>query len=78
MKDAKAWITQWYLALQPFKFKGVHKSGEQTVVGRGRLGQMAPWPMSVCGGMYDLRLSRRGRVEQWLQVVVSGVINQDS
>ena len=32
MKDANAQITRWYLALQPFKFKVVHRPGAQMVV----------------------------------------------
>ncbi len=29
MKDTNARITRWYLALQPFKFKVVHRPGVQ-------------------------------------------------
>ncbi|KAM9752566.1 uncharacterized protein ACNS7B_009019 [Menidia menidia] len=32
MKDANARITRWYLALQPFKFRVVHRPGTQMVV----------------------------------------------
>ncbi len=32
MKDINARITRWYLALQPFKFKVVHRPGVQMVV----------------------------------------------
>ncbi|XP_060792147.1 uncharacterized protein LOC132895485 [Neoarius graeffei] len=32
MKDANARITRWYLALQPFNFKVVHRPGAQMVV----------------------------------------------
>ena len=32
MKDANARITRWYLALQPFKFKVIHRPGSQMVV----------------------------------------------
>ncbi|XP_059202709.1 uncharacterized protein LOC131982144 [Centropristis striata] len=32
MKDANARITRWYLALQPFKFKVIHRPGAQMVV----------------------------------------------
>ncbi|XP_058637108.1 uncharacterized protein LOC131543606 [Onychostoma macrolepis] len=32
MKDTKARITHWYLALQPFKFKVVHRPGAQMAV----------------------------------------------
>lgn len=32
MKDTNARITRWYLALQPFKFKVVHRPGAQMPV----------------------------------------------
>ncbi len=32
MKDTNAWITRLYLALQPFKFKVVHRPGAQMAV----------------------------------------------
>ncbi|XP_051524478.1 uncharacterized protein LOC127423849 isoform X2 [Myxocyprinus asiaticus] len=32
MKDTNAWITRWYLALQPFKFEVVHRPGMQMAV----------------------------------------------
>lgn len=32
IKYANAWITQWYLALQPFKFKVVQRLGVQMAV----------------------------------------------
>ncbi|XP_034446667.1 uncharacterized protein LOC117764737 [Hippoglossus hippoglossus] len=32
MKDANARITRWYLALQPFKFKVIHRPGAQMAV----------------------------------------------
>ncbi|XP_034006684.1 uncharacterized protein LOC117498597 [Trematomus bernacchii] len=32
MKDANARITRWYLALQPFNFKVIHRPGNQMVV----------------------------------------------
>ena len=32
MKDTNARITRWYLALQPFKFKVVHRPGARMVV----------------------------------------------
>ncbi len=32
MKDTNAWITRWYLALQPFKFKVIHRPGAQMAV----------------------------------------------
>ncbi len=38
MKDTNARITRWYLALQPFKFKVVHRPGVQMAVARGRAG----------------------------------------
>ncbi len=35
MKDTNVRITRWYLALQPFKFKVVHRSGVQMAEGGG-------------------------------------------
>ncbi len=32
MKDTNARITHWYLALQPFKFKVIHRPGTQMTV----------------------------------------------
>ena len=32
MKDTNAQITRWYLALQPFNFKVIHRPGVQMVV----------------------------------------------
>ena len=32
MKDTKARIIRWYLALQPFNFKVIHRPGSQMVV----------------------------------------------
>ncbi len=32
MKDTNARITRWYLALQPFKFKVIHRPGTQMTV----------------------------------------------
>ncbi len=32
MKDTNARITRWYLALQPFKFKVIHRPGTQMIV----------------------------------------------
>ena len=62
MKDTNARITRWYLALQPFNFKVVHRPRAQMVVadflsrpgGRGGLviGRMAPRPKSGGGGMW--------------------------
>ena len=60
MKDANARITRWYLALQPFKFKVIHRPGTQMVVadflsrleGGSRLGRTVPRPKSGGGGMW--------------------------
>ncbi|XP_026003826.1 uncharacterized protein LOC113009615 [Astatotilapia calliptera] len=45
MKDANARITRWYLALQPFKFKVIHRPGAQMAVAdflsRSRGGELA-------------------------------------
>ncbi len=46
MKDTNARITRWYLALQPFKFKVVHRPGAQMAVAdflsrNGRWGYVA-------------------------------------
>ncbi len=35
MKDTNARITRWYLALQPFKFKVIHRPGAQMAVADG-------------------------------------------
>ncbi len=35
MKNINAWITHWYLALQPFKFKVIHRIGRWGYVVRG-------------------------------------------
>ncbi len=32
MKDTNEWITHWYLALHPFKFKVIHRPGKQMTV----------------------------------------------
>ncbi|KAM6938626.1 uncharacterized protein PEZ65_004871 [Lycodopsis pacificus] len=61
MKDTNARITRWYLALQPFNFKVVHRPGAQLVVAdflsrpRGGVGQAGWLPglsraVGVCGG----------------------------
>ncbi len=60
MKDTNARITRWYLDLQPFKFKVVHRPGAQMAVadflsrngGGGVVGRMAPRPESGGGGMW--------------------------
>ncbi|XP_035523495.1 uncharacterized protein LOC118332359 [Morone saxatilis] len=63
MKDANARITRWYLALQPFKFRVIHRPGAQMAVadflsrsfgegGGSGLGRMAPRPKSGGGGMW--------------------------
>ncbi len=63
MKDTNARITRWYLALQPFKFKVVHRPGVQMAVadflsrnGGGAAGRRAHRPETGGGGMW-----RRGR-----------------
>ncbi|XP_076743966.1 uncharacterized protein LOC143419988 [Maylandia zebra] len=61
MKDANARITRWYLALQPFKFKVIHRPGAQMAVAdflsrsRGGVGSAGRLPgleraVGVCGG----------------------------
>ncbi len=60
MKDTNARITRWYLALQPFKFKVIHRPGTQMVVadflsrngGGGAAGRRASRPESGGGGMW--------------------------
>ncbi len=63
MKDTNARITRWYLALQPFKLKVVHRPGVQMAVadflsrnggggGGGGAGQRAPRPETGGGGMW--------------------------
>ncbi|XP_026028035.1 skin secretory protein xP2-like [Astatotilapia calliptera] len=59
MKDANARITRWYLALQPFKFKVIHRPGAQMAVadflsrsrggGGSWLGRTAPRPRTGGG-----------------------------
>ncbi len=60
MKDNKAQITRWYLALEPFKFKVVHRPGAQMAVAyflsrNGGEGLQAGWlpglsrAVGVCG-----------------------------
>ncbi len=63
MKDTNARITRWYLALQPFKFKVIHRPGTQMIVadflsrnggggGGGAAGRRASRPESGGGGMW--------------------------
>ena len=64
MKDTNVRITRWYLALQPFKFKVIHRPGTQMVVAdflsrlpeqEGRelaVGRTAPRPKSGGGDMW--------------------------
>ncbi len=60
MKDTNARITRWYLALQPFKFKVIHRPGVQMAVAdflsrngrRGAAGRRAPRPETGGGGMW--------------------------
>lgn len=50
MKHANSQITQWHLALQPFKFKLVHRLGVHIVTAdHGGLGCTAPRPKSEVG-----------------------------
>ncbi|XP_060774793.1 kynureninase isoform X2 [Neoarius graeffei] len=66
MKDANARITSWYLALQPFKFKVVHRPGAQMVMadflshqggeGESAAGRMAPWPSGKYAVESQIRL----------------------
>ncbi len=58
MKDTNARITRWYLALQPFKFKVIHRPGTQMTVadflsrnGGGAAGRRASRPESGGGGI---------------------------
>ena len=72
MKDIKARITRWLLALQPFNFRVVHRPGAQMAVadflsrsgvgGEWVGGRMCPRPVSGGGGMWgDMqRLACRG------------------
>ncbi len=71
MKDTNARITRWYLALQPFKFKVIHRPGAQMAVadflsrnGGGGAGRRAPRPESGGGGMW--------RGGAWFSGVCSG------
>ncbi len=55
----EARITRWYLALQPFKFKVIHRPGTQMTVadflsrnGGGAAGRRASRPESGGGGMW--------------------------
>ena len=64
MKDVNNRITRWYLALQPFNFRVIHRPGAQMAVadflsrshggggGGSGLGRMAPRPKSGGGGMW--------------------------
>ncbi len=58
MKDTNAQITRWYLALQPFKFKVIHRPGTQMTVADflsrngGAAGRRASRPESGGGGMW--------------------------
>ncbi len=68
MKDTNARITRWYLALQPFKFKVVHRPGVQMAVadflsrngGGGAAGRRAHRPETGGGGMWR---GERGKAE---------------
>ncbi|XP_033971717.1 uncharacterized protein LOC117471045 [Trematomus bernacchii] len=48
IKDANAWITRWYLALQPFNFKVIHRPGNRMVVA-DFLSRSAEGGESACG-----------------------------
>ncbi len=69
MKDTNARITRWYLALQPFKFKVVHRPGVQMAVadflsrngGGGAAGRRAHRPETGGGGMWR---GGRGKAER--------------
>ncbi len=71
MKDTNARITRWYLALQPFKFKVVHRPGVQMAVadflsrngggGGGAAGRRAHRPETGSGGMWR---GERGKAER--------------
>ncbi|XP_060799055.1 uncharacterized protein LOC132900783 [Neoarius graeffei] len=61
MKDANAQITRWYLALQPFNFKVIHRPGAQMVMadfisrwgGESVAGRTAARPESGGRGMWQ-------------------------
>ncbi len=72
MKDTNARITRWYLALQPFKFKVVHRPGVQMAVadflsrnrgggGGGAAGRRTHRPETGGGGMWR---GERGKAER--------------
>ncbi len=63
MKDTNARITRWYLALQPFKFKVVHRPGVQMAVADflSRNGGRAHRPETGGGGMWR---GGRGKAER--------------
>ncbi len=63
MKDTNARITWWYLALQPFKFKVIHRLGVRMAVamGGGAAGRRAPRPKTGGGGMWR---GARGKAER--------------
>ncbi len=71
MKDINARITRWYLALQPFKFKVVHRPGVQMAVadflsrngggGGGAAGRRTHRPETGGGGMWR---GGRGKAER--------------
>ncbi len=69
MKDTNARITRWYLALQPFKFKVVHRPGAQMAVadflsrngGGGAAGRRTHRPEGGGGGMWR---GGRGKAER--------------
>ncbi len=43
MKDTNARITRWYLALQSFKFKVIHRPGTQMTASRPESGGGGMW-----------------------------------
>ncbi len=67
MKDTNARITRWYLALQPFKFKVVHRPGVQMATsspgmgGGGAAGRRAHQPETGGGAMWR---GGRGKAER--------------
>ncbi|XP_067283274.1 uncharacterized protein [Pseudorasbora parva] len=88
MKDTNARITRWYLALQPFKFKVVHRPGAQMAVadflsrrGGGRL--QAGWlpglsrAVGVCGRGGVVLRDRQGERGGGAERGVSGLSAND-
>ncbi|XP_068074392.1 uncharacterized protein [Danio rerio] len=88
MKDTNARITRWYLALQPFKFKVIHRPGVQMAVadflsraGGGGL-QAGRLPglrraVGVCGEVSVIEHPIRGESMLGARRLISGSIRND-